>query len=271
MFLSLNFCVFLFTLLYAAAFLRIQTGLCSARRGGGRCEWVGALAALPFKISPYFFVKSPQSPELAGRGNRFERICIDTQLRLLQNVVYMPSGKVNAAVLDILQTVVLALSIFLVVYFFLVRPHQVRGESMYPALYDMEYLLTDKVTYRIGHPKRGDIIVFRAPVQPAEDFIKRIIGLPGERIMIKEGKVYINDTAIKEDYLPDGLETSAGTMGEGKEIAVPEDEYFVMGDNRPNSTDSRRLGTIKHKKIVGRAWVLYWPPSRAGVITHSEH
>lgn len=184
----------------------------------------------------------------------------------------MPSGKINAAILDILQTVVLALSIFLVVYFFLVRPHQVRGESMYPSLNDMEYLLTDKVSYRIGVPRRGDIIVFRAPVVPSEDYIKRIIGLPGERVSVKDGHVYINGEVLREDYLPENLVTSGSFfLGEGKEITVPDDEYVVMGDNRPNSADSRRFGTIKRKKIVGRAWVLYWPPSHAGVIRHAEY
>ena len=139
---------------------------------------------------------------------------------------------------------------------------------MYPTLHDMEYLLTDKVSYRTGDPSRGDIIVFRAPVQPVDDYIKRIIGLPGERVMIKEGKVFINGTVLEEPYLSSDLQTQASTIGEGNEIKVPSGEYFVMGDNRSNSTDSRRLGTIKRKKIIGRAWVTYWPPSRARVIEY---
>lgn len=183
----------------------------------------------------------------------------------------MPSGKIKSAILDILQTVVLALSIFLIVYFFLVRPHQVDGESMHPTFYDMEYLLTEKVSYRTGNPKRGDVVVFRAPVQPVDDYIKRIVGLPGEKVMIKGGKVYIDGIELRENYLSEGLSTSASTMGEGNEITVPDDEYFLMGDNRHNSTDSRRLGTIKRKKFVGRVWFRYWPVSRAGVFKHAEY
>ncbi len=184
----------------------------------------------------------------------------------------MPSGKVSTAILDVLQTIVLALSIFLVVYFFLVRPHQVRGESMVPNLQDLEYLLTDKVSYRIGHPQRGDIIVLRAPVEPSEDYIKRIIGLPGEKLMIKDGRVFINGKALSESYLPDGLVTSGGFAApEGTEVTIPDGQYFVMGDNRPNSADSRRFGTIDKKKIVGKAWVRYWPPSSAGKIQHAKY
>lgn len=175
--------------------------------------------------------------------------------------------KAGAFILDILQTVVLALAIFLIVYLFLLQPHQVRGESMSPTFLDKEYLLTDKISYRFGSQKRGDVIVFTAPPDPTEDYIKRIIGLPNERVSIRENKVYINGELLKEDYIANDRLTSPGPfLPENKEITVPDGEYFVLGDNRSNSSDSRRWGLVTRKKIVGRAWFVYWPPQRAGLV-----
>ena len=103
----------------------------------------------------------------------------------------MAGTKAAAFILDLLQTVVLAFAIFLIVYLFLVQPHQVRGESMYPNFDDKEYLLTNKLSYRFGQPARGDIVIFAAPPEPTEDYIKRIIGLPKDKVDIRENKVYV--------------------------------------------------------------------------------
>ena len=196
----------------------------------------------------------------------------DTFFSLLQNGFYMITRRLGAAIVDILQTVVLAVAIFLVVYLFLFQPHQVKGDSMFPNMLDGEYLLTDKLSYRLGKPDRGDIVVFAAPPNPSEDYIKRIIGLPGESVLIRDGKVYINGSELRESYLPDSLITSAGqSLSEGSEMVLADDEYFVLGDNRPNSSDSRRWGPVKRKKLVGRAWVVYWPPKEAGAIDHAEY
>ncbi|NIO20700.1 MAG: signal peptidase I, partial [Candidatus Aenigmarchaeota archaeon] len=110
--------------------------------------------------------------------------------------------------LDIIETVVLALAIFVLVYLFLVQPHQVRGNSMYPNFHDGEYLLTDKISYRLGEPDRGDVIVFKAPKNQEYDYIKRIVALPGDSVVIRNGKIYLNNQLAEETYLPEEFSTS---------------------------------------------------------------
>lgn len=184
-----------------------------------------------------------------------------------QNGFCMIPAKAGAAILDILQTVVLAVGIFLVVYLFLLRPHQVKGESMVPNFEDGEYLLTSQLSYHLGDPKRGDVVIFAAPPVPTEDYIKRIIALPGEKVSIHVDKVFINGQELHESYIPEGLQTFPGPfLPTDKEYTVPDGEYFVLGDNRPNSSDSRRWGPVKRQKIVGKAWIIYWPPQRTGVV-----
>lgn len=174
--------------------------------------------------------------------------------------------------LDLLQTVVFAVSIFLFIYLLVLQPHKIKGASMEPNFPDGEFLLTDKVTYRLNEPKRGDVIVFKAPPTFEDEFIKRIIGLPGERVSIKNGRVVINGTILDELYLDEQLITSAGTfLSEGKEILVPQDKYLVFGDNRPYSYDSRALGFIDSDKITGRAWLIYWPPEKAGLVEEAVY
>lgn len=169
--------------------------------------------------------------------------------------------------MDTLQTVVLAAAIFMLTYLFLVQPHEVKGNSMYPNFHDGERLLTDKVSYRFNPPRRGDIIVFQAPPDRAKDFIKRIIALPGETVSIKEGLVFVNGRALDEFYLSENANTEPGTsLPDTKEYTLGSDEYVVMGDNRGHSSDSRSWGPIKRNEIVGKAWFIYWPPQRFGVI-----
>lgn len=155
----------------------------------------------------------------------------------------------------------------MVVYFFLMQPHQVRGNSMFPNFKDGEYLLTDKISYRLSNPKRGDVIVFEAPPNKREDFIKRIIGLPGEKVSIREGKVLVGSRELAESYLPSSFSTQPGTfLEEGRTIELKSNEYFVSGDNRNYSSDSRMWGPIKRDSIIGRAFFVYWPPQQMGVI-----
>lgn len=179
----------------------------------------------------------------------------------------MANQKVSAFILDLLQTVVLAFAIFLIIYLFLAQPHQVKGESMFPNFNDNEYLLTNKLSYRFGQPSRGDVVIFAAPPDPTEDYIKRIVGIPGDRVMVRDNKVYLNGELLKEDYLPRDAITSPGPyMSDGKEIIVGENEYVVFGDNRTNSSDSRKWGPVKREKIVGKAWFAYWPPNKVGLV-----
>ncbi|OGM01868.1 signal peptidase I [Candidatus Woesebacteria bacterium GWA1_41_8] len=169
--------------------------------------------------------------------------------------------------LDILEVIVFAIAIFLFVYLLLLQPHKIKGDSMQPNFPNGEYLLTDKVSYRFREPKRGEVIVFEAPQSEGDEFIKRIIGLPGELVSIKEGSIFINEKKLNEGYLASGAVTLSGNFfKEAEEIVVPEELYFVLGDNRLHSSDSRAWGFVPKDKITGRAWVIYWPVAKAGPV-----
>lgn len=145
------------------------------------------------------------------------------------------------------------------------QPHQVSGLSMEPNLHTNDYVLTDKISYRLGTPQRGDVVVFHAPPAahcPAGtgcDFIKRVMGLPGESIEVKNNAIYVNGTKLEEPYLPSDTQTQANAFTSGRVVTLGQDEYFVVGDNRTNSSDSRSWGPITSKNIVGRAFFRYWP------------
>jgi len=174
--------------------------------------------------------------------------------------------------LDLVETVVIALAVFVLIYLFLFQPHQVRGSSMYPSLHDGEYLLTDKVSYRLHQPKRGDVIIFTAPHNEEYDYIKRIIGLPGETIKIENGKVFINGLALDEVYIPNDFTTFAGSFAkEGYNVLLPPEQYFVLGDNRQHSSDSREWGSVPEKNIIGRAAFRYWPVEELGSIKEPDY
>jgi len=170
--------------------------------------------------------------------------------------------------LGFIETIVIALAIFVVVYRFLFQPHQVKGSSMYDNFHDGEYLLTDKVTYRFRSPERGDVVVFKAPQNEDYDYIKRIIALPGDTVKISGGQVFVNNTLINESgFLDARITTHAGLYAkEGQNVTIPAAEYFVMGDNRNNSSDSREWGPVPAANLVGRTWLRYWPVNLLGVI-----
>lgn len=175
--------------------------------------------------------------------------------------------KLSAFFLDILEVVVFAIAIFLFLYLLILQPHKIKGQSMEPNFQDGEFLLTDKVTYRFSEPKRGDVIVFEAPGTNGDEFIKRIIGLPGEKVSVANGKVVINGQVLDENYLPDTLMTEGGMfLKNGQVVTVPDNSFFVMGDNRVASSDSRSWGFVTKDKITGRAWITYWPPPKLGII-----
>jgi signal peptidase I len=148
--------------------------------------------------------------------------------------------------------------------------------SMLPTLQINDKLMLDKISYRFSNPVRGDIVVFKPPVQlekeldaenkPKENFIKRVIGLPGERIEVKNGKVYINEKAISENYLDEAPNYNWSSNTLISDGIVPKDHYLVLGDNRNNSYDSHYWGFVPKNKIVGKAVVRYWPIDRAGGI-----
>jgi signal peptidase I len=163
------------------------------------------------------------------------------------------------------KVVALSLLIILPIRYFIMQPFFVRGESMNPSFNDKDYLIVDEISYRLGEPKRGDVIVFRFPQDPSQFYIKRIIGMPEETIEIKDGNVvvYNRETpagmTLTEPYL------SEVTPGDVK-IKLDEREYFVLGDNRDASSDSRRWGPLYRHLIVGKALLRVWPLDSAHAI-----
>lgn len=179
----------------------------------------------------------------------------------------MVARRLLSYLFDILQTVVLAAAAFVVIYLFGAQPHQIRGASMEVNFHDGEYILTEKVSYKFREPKRGEVIIFAAPNRPDTDYIKRVIALPGERVELADGIIYINDKPMKENYEPPELRIYPGRfLPENQELIIPEGKFFVMGDNRAHSSDSREFGPIPKESIVGHAMFRYWPIDRFGIL-----
>jgi signal peptidase I len=161
---------------------------------------------------------------------------------------------------EILETALLTLIVFLVLNTLTGR-FQVRGSSMEPTLDDGQYLVVSKLAYWLHPPRRGDIMVFHPPNGLADDYIKRIVGLPGEQIRIRQGEVLVNGVPLREPYVAnEGIYSGSWQLGS--------DEYFVLGDNRGNSSDSHMWGTLPRENIIGKAWLCYWPPEAWGLVDH---
>lgn len=171
-------------------------------------------------------------------------------------------------ILEIVKTVIISLAIILPIRYFVIQPFMVDGASMEPNFYDNEYLIINEISYRFTQPERGDVIVFKNPQDESQFFIKRVIALPGEIIKIKEGNIYIqlqNDENFIEidesDYLSEDIKTFADIEG----IKLKSNEYFVLGDNRRNSKDSRIIGPIEESLIMGKAWIRGFPIDRFSI------
>jgi len=201
-------------------------------------------------------------PKINGKKHKAD----GTKTIGLKGLILFYVGSIIGFFFDFLETTVVALSIFVVAYLFLIQPHEIKGNSMEPNLHNNEYILTDKISYRFSEPARGDIIIFKAPNNPEVDYIKRIIGLPGERVKIQNGRVYINGKLLNEPYLKDLTNISSGYMKEGEEIVVPKDTYLAFGDNRPHSSDSRDFGPVPSNLIIGKAILRYWPLPQFGLL-----
>jgi signal peptidase I len=170
------------------------------------------------------------------------------------------------------RDLVFALMIAALVVVFIVQPVKVEGTSMLPRLHDGERIFVNKLIYYDEYrwaPKieRGDIVVFWYPNDPSKSYIKRVIGLPGETVEVREGTVFINGAVLEEKYLDPGENASSASQGP---MQVKLNYYFVMGDNRDNSSDSRSWGLVPKKYIYGKALLRYWPPSAASVIHHED-
>ncbi|MDO8558039.1 MAG: signal peptidase I [bacterium] len=172
------------------------------------------------------------------------------------------------------KTVIVSLVAVFLIRSFIVQPFYVKGASMEPNFDDGEYLIVNEIGYScvpgtkhcFGRPERGDVVVFRYPLDPSEYFIKRIVGLPGDGIAIDEGRVLVNGVELGEPYIPKSMFTHGKTS-----ISLGEGEYYVLGDNRSASSDSRRWGVLPEKNIVGRAWFRGWPLKKAGVVPRPSY
>lgn len=160
---------------------------------------------------------------------------------------------------EIVKIIVVALVIVVPVRYFLFQPFVVKGQSMEPNFENGDYLIVDEISYRIKNPERGEVIVFKYPYLPSQRYIKRIIGLPGETVEIKDGKVAIfnqkgEQILTEKNYLP----SSTQTLGNIR-VSLEQNEYFVLGDNRAASSDSRAWGTLPKEDIIGRVLLRAWP------------
>ncbi|HEU4327181.1 MAG TPA: signal peptidase I [Roseiflexaceae bacterium] len=203
-----------------------------------------------------------------------------------------PAPAVRSVVKELLETAVFILLVFLIVRG-VVQNFKIEGQSMEPSLHTGQYILVNKIVYfhfdlnaplrllpgrgdtppRVVYPftmpHRGDVVVFEYPRDISKDYIKRVIALPGETVTIHDGQVYINGVLLDEPYLG-GRQTSCRTddpCGESKPFVVPPGSVFVLGDNRPNSSDSREWAELPLDRIIGKAWVSYWPQQDWGVIS----
>ncbi len=171
------------------------------------------------------------------------------------------------AFFDFLQGIVVILAIMVMVYLFIISPQEINGASMEPSFHNGEYILTNKIEYKLRDPKRGDVVIFKSPRNKDIDYIKRIIGEPGDRVGLKGGVFSVNGIPLDEAYVASGTYTAAGNyLREGSEIIVPEGKYFVVGDNRGHSSDSREFGPVSKEDLIGKAFFRYWPFSEAGMI-----
>lgn len=167
--------------------------------------------------------------------------------------------------IEFIQTLAVFFAIAAAIYFFAARPHKVSGPSMFPTFHNADYIFTDLISYKMGNPTHGDMIVFKSPKDESDDFIKRVIAIPGDKIRISNEKIYLNDKLLKEPYLHDSVTTRPNAfLQDNLDYTVPENSYIVIGDNRDHSSDSREWGPITKEKIVGKVFFRYWPINRFG-------
>lgn len=179
-------------------------------------------------------------------------------------------GAAGLFFLELIKVAVLAGITIGLVRYFLFKPFYVKGQSMEPTFYEHEYLIIDEITYRFREPERGEIVVFRAPGDHKDFYLKRVLGLPGERVKVEDNKViifneeYPQGVVVPETYLD---EQTAGSVS----VTLGPDQYFVMGDNRSASYDSRRFGPISRDTIIGRTWFRGWPFRRVTTFSTPDY
>jgi len=170
-------------------------------------------------------------------------------------------ANVKSILREVVETAILTLVIFLMVRMAF-QNFRIEGHSMETNLHNGQFLIVNKLVYYLHPPQRGDVVVFHSPQSPRKDFIKRVVGLPGEEVEMVDGEVYVEGIPVHEAYI-----ANPGNRSWGPEV-VGEFEYFVLGDNRSNSSDSRSWGMLDGDAIIGKAWVSYWPPGTLGPVPH---
>jgi signal peptidase I len=173
-----------------------------------------------------------------------------------------------AAIFDFLQGIVAFAAVLVMIYLFVMSPQEVSGHSMEPNFQNGDFILTNKIAYKMGDPKRGDIVIFKSPKDKSIDYIKRVIGLPGETVELRGGVFYINNKPLDEKYDYNKPVYGESFLHENEPFTVPAGMYFCVGDNRPGSSDSRDFGPIAKEDFIGQAILRYWPVNTAGMIPH---
>ena len=174
-------------------------------------------------------------------------------------------------ILDIIQILIAPVIVIIVIMFYVITPRNVDGVSMMPTFHDKDFILLYKLAYINTPPKRGDVVVFQHSAQ--EHYIKRVIGLPGETILLKDGRIYINGSLLDESaYLPSGIRTQQESfLIEGEPFTIPPNKFFCIGDNRSNSIDSREFGPVDLEYIEGRVVMIWFPLDRIKVINRVNY
>jgi len=173
----------------------------------------------------------------------------------------------RGAVREIIETLLLVISIYALVNLSTAR-FVVEGSSMEPNFHSDEFVIVSRLAYIVGDPERGDVIVFHFDEEQKRDFIKRIVGLPGETVEMIEGRVYVNGVLLDEPYIAEHCRPSQCS---DDSWTLEDDQYFVLGDNRNSSQDSHDFGPIRRKQIIGRAWIRYWPVEVWQIIPHHDY
>lgn len=185
-----------------------------------------------------------------------------------QSDQYKPGGFLGLTV-ELASIIIGAFIFAFIIRTYIAQPFFVKGESMEPNFLEKEYLIVDEISYRFKEPKREDVIIFKYPKDVKTYFIKRIAALPNETISIKNGSIVIYNKEnpdgfnLEEDYLSGAAYTAGDTYA-----VLGENEYFMLGDNRPHSSDSRQWGVLDKKYIIGKAWMRIWPFDKLGIIEH---
>lgn len=177
--------------------------------------------------------------------------------------------------MDMLETIVFVGAMFIVVNYYILQPSQVRGSSMLPTLHDNDRIFVSRVTYKLRKPQRGDIVVLNSPDNKEIEFVKRVIGIPGDTIMIDnctppfrtECDLVVNNETLDEKYVKEKTQLYENSIyKEGQAFSIPEDQLFVMGDNRTGSLDSRIFGPIRQDSIIGVVFFRYFPSDNVGML-----